>query len=176
MTDEQRRPIADVLDELIRVIEAVRGDRDVIRVSGLIGNSEDVGIVGIDGLQENLRRAVSQLRSVANRMISDEVLASQPSPAATVETTMEHIAQEFYNRMGPHEMVSREEARNMLRAIEPPAHLSAATDYANGLKSLSGLVTLTPEQSDFLHDAAEEFERITAAPQRSPKPPKETAP
>jgi hypothetical protein len=33
-------------------------------------------------------------------------------------------------------------------------------DFSLGLKSLSGLRTLTPEQSDFLHDAAEEFERL----------------
>jgi hypothetical protein len=44
---------------------------------------------------------------------------------------------------------------------------SAATDYATGLRSLSGLITLTPEQSDFLYDAAEEFERIRAVPQPS---------
>ncbi|MFB6449297.1 hypothetical protein [Bradyrhizobium tunisiense] len=53
---------------------------------------------------------------------------------------------------------------------EADTQCSAATDYANGLKSLSGLVTLTPEQSDFLHDAAQEFERLRAAPQTPREP------
>jgi len=36
------------------------------------------------------------------------------------------------------------------------------TDFVNGLKSLSGLLVLTPEQSDFLHDAAEEMARLAS--------------
>lgn len=37
------------------------------------------------------------------------------------------------------------------------------TDFVNGLKSLSGTRAITPEASDFLHDAAEEIERLRAA-------------
>jgi hypothetical protein len=49
-------------------------------------------------------------------------------------------------------------------------------DFSLGLKSLSGLRTLTPEQSDFLHDAAEEFYRLRALPQSVGWCPIETAP
>ena len=60
---EERRPIADVLQEFVNILEAVRGERDVIRVSGLVGNAQDVGVVSIDNLQDNLMRAIAELRS-----------------------------------------------------------------------------------------------------------------
>jgi hypothetical protein len=81
MTDE-RRPIADVLDELIRVIEAVRGERDVIRVSGLVGDSQDVAVVGIDSLQDNLKRAVAALRTGDGA----QAAVTWPQPIATAPT------------------------------------------------------------------------------------------
>lgn len=61
--ESERRPVADVLQELSDVIEAVRGDRDLIRVSGLRGGPEDIGIISIDSLQEDLKRACTELRS-----------------------------------------------------------------------------------------------------------------
>jgi hypothetical protein len=37
------------------------------------------------------------------------------------------------------------------------------TDFASGLKSLSGNRAITPDASDFLYDAAEEIERLRTA-------------
>lgn len=62
-TGAVRRPIVEVLEELSSTIEAVRGNRDVIRVSGLRGDAQDIGIVSIDSLQEVIRRACDELRA-----------------------------------------------------------------------------------------------------------------
>lgn len=47
-----------LLSELADVIEAVKGKRDLLRVSGQIGDREDIGVIGID-------RFVAMVRAIA---------------------------------------------------------------------------------------------------------------
>jgi hypothetical protein len=56
--------IISVLEELSGVIEAVHGDREIIRVSGRIGDSQDVGVMGIDGFQELLRQTTARIEEL----------------------------------------------------------------------------------------------------------------
>ncbi len=53
--------VADELRELRGVVEAVRGDRGVLRVSGTRGDSQDVGVIGIKPFFEIIDRAIAAL-------------------------------------------------------------------------------------------------------------------
>jgi hypothetical protein len=57
------REIAADIEELLSVIEAVRGDRGVLRVSGTRGDSQDVGVLGVKPFSDLMRRAIAALRA-----------------------------------------------------------------------------------------------------------------
>lgn len=81
--EEANSDLVEILEELSGVIEAVRGERDVLRVSGLLGDRQDIGVVGIDGFQELLRRTCEELRGPRHD--------AQPSWLETVRTGLQRI-------------------------------------------------------------------------------------
>lgn len=56
------RTLSQEIESLIGTIEAVRGSRDVLRVSGNYGNSQDVGVIGIESFNDLMRRTIEALR------------------------------------------------------------------------------------------------------------------
>ncbi len=65
----------------------------------------------------------------------------------------------LYNTSGdPMRLLKK--AADVMRRHARANHGRDAGGIVNGLKSLSGLRILTPEQSDFLYDAAAEIERL----------------
>jgi hypothetical protein len=132
------RPVIEVLQELSDVIDAVRGDRVVIRVSGLLGDSQDVGIMGIDGLQELIRRTCDALRPGA---------AQQPSPEA-VEAGAQALANDVWLPPQRLEILSKHEAdkfrrqaRLVLEAIIP---VTSTDQFTNAEPANHGPVERQP--------------------------------
>jgi hypothetical protein len=91
---DERRPILDVLEELSDVIEAVRGERDVVRVSGLLGDPQDVAFMGIDGLQEIIKRACEALRPSG--------FAKRPAELIPTPEQIEPILDDYLGVDSPH--------------------------------------------------------------------------
>jgi hypothetical protein len=58
--------IADELKGLVGVVEAVRGDRGLLRVSGTRGDAQDVGIIGIDAFNRMMQAAIATLSQLSS--------------------------------------------------------------------------------------------------------------
>jgi hypothetical protein len=70
--------LAEEIEELNDVIESVKGDRGILRVSGTRGDPQDVGVLGIARFSDLARRLSTALRSVAPS-------AGSPASAVTVK-------------------------------------------------------------------------------------------
>jgi hypothetical protein len=63
MSADNMKALAGEIEDLNDVIEAMRGSRDVLRVSGNVGDSQDVGVIGIDRFADLARRISAALRA-----------------------------------------------------------------------------------------------------------------
>jgi hypothetical protein len=168
---EERRPIADVLDELVGVIEAVRGDRDVIRVSGLVGNAQDVGVVGIDSLQDNLKRAIVALRTGAPAQAAPEPAAFQYRfrDDAGVWTKWMSCGRDHYDAITRYGEIGHcpAECRPLFAAQPPDAPVDLTDPVVVHVNMLRGTIA-KPTWEQIKHLYPEQFQSSAAAPVETP--------